>query len=368
MRIAAILKKELLDGLRDQRALSAALAFALIGPVLIVLSVNMAAAAGRATAFEPFRLCGAGEAPDLVAHLQSTGLALAEEARICLDIPQDYAELQAAGKTARVRVLADLTAAGPTIAKLEREINAFSRTLAAKRLMARGVAPSVVAPITVDMHSTNRVSRLASIMGNVLILYIVFAPFIIVYAMAGDTTAGERERHSLEPLLTHPVHASQIVAGKFLALATVNLAGTAICVALSLVLVEYSAMAELGLRVETSLAAGATAFLWLAPLCMLVAAVQLALGLFSKTAKEAQQTSMLISFVPVVIGMLLLARPGIDVGAWPLVWELKALAGPLLGSTSSVAPFYVVAAVELAAAALILLAGASRLRSERVLG
>jgi len=164
------------------------------------------------------------------------------------------------------------------------------------------------------------------------------------------------------------VSAVQIVAGKFLALAAVNLAGTALCVALSLVLVERSAMAELGLRVETSLGTGATVFLWLAPLCMLVAAAQLALGLFSKTAKEAQQTSMLVSFVPVVFGFVLLARPGLDVGAWPLAWELEALAGPLLGSTSSVAPFYQLAAVEIGACALLLLAGARRLRSERVLG
>jgi sodium transport system permease protein len=368
VKTVAILKKELVDSLRDRRALLAALAFALIGPVLIVHSVNMTAAAGRETAFEPLRLCGAGDAPDLIAHLRSTGLAIADSARICLEVPADYAQLQAAGKTARVRVLADLTVTGPTTQKLEREINAHSRSLAAKRLMARGVAPRVVAPIAVEMQSTNPVSRMASLMGNALILYIVFAPFIIVYAMAGDTTAGERERHSLETLLTHPVSAAQIVAGKFLALAVVNLAGTALCVALSLVLVERSAMAELGFRVETSFGTGATVFLWLAPLCMLVAAAQLALGLFSKTAKEAQQTSMLVSLIPVVVGFMLLARPGLDVGAWPLAWELKALAGPLLGSTSGIAPFYELAAVELGVCVLILLAGARRLRSERVLG
>lgn len=47
---------------------------------------------------------------------------------------------------------------------------------------------------------------------------------------------------------------------------------------------------------------------------------------------------------------------------------LKALAGPLLGSTSGMAPFPVVAGIEMFVAALILLAAARRLRSERVLG
>jgi hypothetical protein len=76
------------------------------------------------------------------------------------------------------------------------------------------------------------------------------------------------------------------------------------------------ATAELGLRVKTSLPTGTAAFLRLAPLCMLVAAAQLALGLFSKTAKEAQETSMVVSFVPVVFGFVPLARPALDVGAW----------------------------------------------------
>ena len=171
------------------------------------------------------------------------------------------------------------------------------------------------------MQSTNPVSRIASTMGNMLILYVVFAPFIIVYAMAGDASAGERERHSLEPLLTHPVRALDVVVGKFLALAAVNAAGTALCVAVSLVLVERSAMPELGLRIETSFATGVTVFLWLAPLCMLVAAAQLALGLFSKTAKEAQQTSMLVSIVPVMVGVAFTMRQDVEVGAWPLAWS-----------------------------------------------
>jgi len=313
MKALAILRKELVDGLRDRRALAAAFGFALIGPVLIVFSVDMTAAATREAAFEPIRLCGA-DAPHLVAHLESTGLTVEDSARICLDIPEDYDARLAANETARVRVLADLTTSAPTTAKLEREINAYSRTLMSQRLMLRGVAPSVVRPIALEMHSTNAVSRLASIMGNVLILYVVFAPFIIVFAMASDATAGERERHSLEPLLSHPVRALDVIGGKFLALAVVNLGGTALCVALTLLLVDRSAMPELGLRVATGFATGAAVFVRLAPLCLLVAAAQLALGLFSKTAKEAQQTSMLVSFVPLVIGMLLLARPGLDPG------------------------------------------------------
>jgi sodium transport system permease protein len=368
MKILPILKRELVDGLRDRRALGAALSFALIGPVLIVLMINVMAAAGREGADAPYRLCGAGEAPALVAHLAAAGLELSDTADICVDVPGDFAVRLAAGETAVVRVVADLTAAAQTTDKLEREITRFSRGLGTQRLMARGVAPSVAAPIRVEMRSTNQVARLASTMGSVLILYIVFAPFIVVFAMAADTSAGERERRSLEPLLSHPVRAIDVVAGKFLALAAVNLAGTAACIALSLVLVDRSAVAELGLRIDTSLAAGVDVFVRLLPLTLLVTAVQLALGFYSKTAKEAQQTSMLVSMVPLMAGMMFTMRQGFNPGAWPLAWELKALAGPLLGSTTALAPFPLVAGIELGAAALLLVASARRLRSESVLG
>jgi hypothetical protein len=106
----------------------------------------------------------------------------------------------------------------------------------------------------------------------------------------------------------------------------------------------------------------------LLPLTLLVTAVQLALGFYSKTAKEAQQTSMVISMVPLMAGMMFTMRQDLDPAAWPLAWELEALAAPLLGSTTALAPFALVAAIELAAAALILFATARHVRSESVLG
>ena len=135
MKILSILKKELVDGLRDRRALLAALSFALLGPVLIVFMINATAAARRDEALAPIRLCGPGSAPALVAHLKAAGLTVSDSATICLDIPADYAEKQAAGRTARIRVIADLPAAGATVSTLERAINVYAGTLAAQRLM-----------------------------------------------------------------------------------------------------------------------------------------------------------------------------------------------------------------------------------------
>ena len=71
---------------------------------------------------------------------------------------------------------------------------------------------------------------------RVLIILFVMAPFFVSVAAAADMTAGERERHSLEPLLVHPVGAFSIVVGKWMAAALLGVIGTAACVIGGLVL------------------------------------------------------------------------------------------------------------------------------------
>ena len=105
----------------------------------------------------------------------------------------------------------------------------------------------------------------------------------------------------------------------------------------------------------------------LVPLCVMVAAGQLYLGFLSRSFKDAQQTMMLASIIPVLVGFALVMRPETDAGAWPIAWEIRALQEPLLGSNSKYAPFAIVALIELAIAAVLVVAGALRLRSERVL-
>jgi sodium transport system permease protein len=367
MKWIAIFTKEMTDALRDRKALTTALSFALLGPVALVLMINVMAAAARPGALEPVSLCGKGQAPALVEALSAAGLRIEEGADICLGIPEDFEERLRSGRQAQVEIVADLGTAGSTIDALENEVGRYSRTLASQRLMSRGVAPLVVSPIEIEVRNTNTASRSASTLGSLIILYLVYAPFIIVASMASDTTAGERERRSLEPLLSHPVGYLQITFGKLLALAAVNIVGTAACIAISLLILGRSAAPELGLRLQTGLDVGLVAVLQLVPLCVMVAAGQLYLGFLSRSFKDAQQTMMLASIVPVMVGLVLVMRPETDASFWPIAWEIRALQAPLLGSNSATAPFALVALVELAVAAVLVVAGAQRLRSERVL-
>ena len=281
--------------------------------------------------------------------------------------PSDYAERVAEGATTTVRVLADLTATGATVDKLRSELQRYSRSLASQRALARGIATAVLLPIAVDVQSTNAVSRQADVIARLLIVFFVVTPFFVGVAAAADTTAGERERRSLEPLLGFPLERSSLVLGKWLAVATISAAGTAVCVLAGLLLMQRSALPELGIRLETGIATGLTVMAMLLPLTLLVAALQIAIGLFATSFKDAQSYLTLFTFVPAIAGFVLSGERLAAASAWPVGFELNALAVPLLGSTASLPSLGAIALIELSVAALVLWLAVRRLSSETIL-
>jgi sodium transport system permease protein len=366
MKMLAVYLKEMTETLRDRRSLFAALSYCLLGPLAVVFTVNVLAAATRPAALAPIAVCS-GEAPELIAHLTAAGLTFSPEAKICLHVPDDYAARVADGGTANVRVVADLTTEGATADKLRGEIERYSRTLAAQRALARGIATAVLRPIAVDVQSTNAVSRQANVIARLLIVFFLVTPFFVGVAAAADSTAGERERRSLEPLLGYPIARSSLVLGKWLSVATLGVVGTAICVVAGLALMQRSALPELGIRLETDLATGLWVTAMLLPLTLLVTAVQVAIGLLATSFKDAQSYLTLLAFVPAVAGFVLSGERLAAASRLPIGFELGALAVPLLGSTTALPPFAAVAAVELAATALVLWLATTRLASERIL-
>jgi sodium transport system permease protein len=366
MRAFAVLVKELRDSFRDHKTIASGLMFGLMGPIAVFYIIAITASLQRAEATAPVALCRLADAPALLAHLARAGIKIVEHADICLDIAEGFEARLANGEAARVGVLADLTRPSPTVATLEREIRVFSGERAAQRLIARGVAPSVITAVTVDAQNTNPVSRVASTFGAVVIIFFVLTPFIVAAGMAADVTAGERERRSLEFLLATPARASEIVLGKFLAVSVFNLAGTALCTVVGLLILDRSALPALGVRLDAGLLTTLQVIAWLAPLSLLVAAIEVTVGFWSKGFKDAQNTLMMLTLVPMGIGYASLGLSG-PVGPWPVLWETGALAGPLFGSITPVAPFLVVALVELGLAAALLMLSAQRLQSPSIL-
>lgn len=362
----SIFLKEFVDLLRDRRALFSGFAYVAFGPIAVLMAVNMLAAQSNETSWAPIRFCGP-TSQIIQDELTSAGLEFKPDAKICLIIAPDFEARLAEGRTARIHVRGDLTAEAATIRRVETSLSRFSSTLGNQRLLTRGVSPSVTTPLVIDTQNTNSFSRQADVIARVLIIMFVLSPFFISVAAAADMTAGERERRSLETLLVNPVNALSIIVGKWLAASSLGLMGTAGCIIGGLFLLENSDLAQLGIRLETSLETGLLVSLYLAPLTLLVASLQIAIGLWSRNFKDAQNYLMLFSFLPAVVGFALTGERLALAAGWPLGWELNALSGPLLGAPPSGVPFVAIAAVELGLTALVLVLCTRRLRSEAIL-
>ena len=122
-----------------------------------------------------------------------------------LVVPTDYAEAFAAGKPAVVQLGHGQVqgfsrqkhgAGAATCWRITR------RAVAALRLLARGVDPRTVAPLAMEDMDVSTPQSRAALLLSFVPYFFLFAAILGAFYLAIDSTAGERERGSLEPLLT----------------------------------------------------------------------------------------------------------------------------------------------------------------------
>jgi len=148
--------------------------------------------------------------------------------------------------------------------------------------------------------------------------YGLFAAVMGGMAAALDTTAGERERASLEPLLTTPVAPLELATGKWLAVSLLN--ATAVVLTLSgfYLTLRFAPLPAVGIPFLFGLAELGRFVVALIPLILLMPAILLYVGCRGRTFKEAQSNlSVLlfaVSLLPIVQMFLQKKEP-----AW-LTW------------------------------------------------
>jgi sodium transport system permease protein len=173
----------------------------------------------------------------------------------------------------------------------------------------RDIAPEVAYPL--EIRSVN-VAASVSITGvflNMMAPFLIFTVFLGGVYMAIDTTAGERERGSLEPLLINPVPRWQFMAGKYLA----SLAFTAIAVLAGVIAykVIFEAIQALGVGFNTNPSVGDFALIFglCVPIMMLAVAIQIIIATVSKSFKETQTLLGLLPLLPSLPGMIMVFVP-----------------------------------------------------------
>jgi len=316
----AVLKKELTDALRDRRTLLTVLVSSvLMGPlVLMAISGLVASLESRAEQREVY-VDGLARAPTLRNFLERQTYTVKEapadyEAQLrkskfsdpVVVVPSDFEAALLRGDVPVLEVVSDSAnqRSESGAGRIERLLGGFARERAVLSLALRGVSLQLIEPVQVEERDLASTQTRATRLTGMLPFFVMMAVLYGALNAALDTTAGERERGSLEPLLMNPAERWAIVAGKWGAVACVSM--------LIAVLSCFSFLPGQWVLRSDTLAAmfqygprEALLFLVvLLPLAAALSAVLMAVAIRSKTFKEAQASStvvvLAVSLLPLV--------------------------------------------------------------------
>jgi len=241
-------------------------------------------------------------------------------------VPRAFGARLAAGRPASLRLYADesVRSEQQAVQRVSRVIGAYGGAIAKLRLVARGLDPLLITPIAVhpiDISTPQSRSVLAlGGLGYVILLTMLMGGLYL----AIDATAGERERGSLEPLLTMPVEREQLVYGKILAAGAMMLVSLVLTVSGFGVMLRHVGLAELGMSVDFSPGVVAAIVLNCLPLIPFGAALMTLVASFTRSYREAQTYVSLIVFIPtmpLIFASILGLRPSLPLMAVPFLGQ-----------------------------------------------
>lgn len=314
-----VLRKELKDSLRDRRSVTSALLYSIFGPLLVVLLLSALGKSLGADKNVQAKVIGAERAPNLIAFLerheieiQKTSGDAAEALRlgkelVVIEISEDYADDWKAARPAGVRLVHDASKppAGRAMRRIQGLLDAYAQETSRWRLFSRGVDPALVQPLLVQPFDiSTAMARASRVLGSLPIFFLL-AAFIGGMNVAIDTTAGERERGSLESLLCHAVPASALATGKWLASSFFALLSILITLVVSVLVFARATFEGLGVTIRFGWSEALGIVLVVAPLALLIPAVQMLISIHAKNFKEAQTQLQLLTMVPMLPGFLL---------------------------------------------------------------
>ena len=316
-RVVVVLGKELSDALRDRRTLLVVLLSSVaMGPFVLFLLSNLTSSLEARAERREVWVAGLQHAPSLRNFIErqtwtvheapadyEDGLRRRRFTEPVIVVPPGFEEALARGESPTVEVVSDSgnQRADTGTGRLQNLLAGFSQERVTSNLAMRGVALQLLAPVQVEARDLANAQTRASRLTSMLPFFVLMAVLYGALTAALDTTAGERERGSLEPLLMTPTERWVLVVGKWGAVATVAM--------LIACLSSASFLPGQWLLKSDTLAALFRYGPWeavrfvvvLLPFAAAVAALLMAVAIRCRTFKEAQASS---NIVVIVVSML----------------------------------------------------------------
>ena len=383
--------KEFRENLRDRRTLVSALLFGpLFGPLLFGLMVSRMLNQSVAEADEPVRitLSGSGYAPGLTRYLQAQGVKLTmatlseNEARsavrrgtaqVVLIVPEEYGARFSAASPAPVLLVAD-SADSQTRKGADRIriiLSSYASSIAQPRLQVRGVSPLLAVPVAVNEVDVATPTGRALVVLGFMTYFVLFAVLMGGLYLAIDSTAGERERGSLEALLSLPVARAALVGGKIMATCAY------MCISLALSLMGFVAvfrfvpLEKLGMSANLGVGTALTLFAICLPFVPLGAALMTLVASFTRSYREAQTyltSVLLVPTLPIAFASIYSLKPQPSLMFIPSLSQHLLMTSVLKDEPVAALDVWVSAGASLAVAAALMMLTARHWRRETMLG
>jgi len=386
-----IFRKDLVETLRDRRTVVMAfLVPALIYPLLFTLLGSVATDKRGELERTRVRLAAWGPVPesalraveqqsraDVVDRRDSAPVDAEAEARRLVASKKVHLVLLtpsgASGTSIPIRILADSTNVDSDAMerRVSRALTEHGAELLRQRMTALGQDPSAARPLDIREEDLADAARRGASFAAALLPYLL----LVLVATSGfyaalDLTAGEKERGTLQTLLTAPVRSVEIVAGKYLAVLALTLAAT-ICNlgSIALTLSRATAAMETGARFSLGLSSAGAIFLTVLPAALLIVALLMAIGVLARSYREGQSYLMPILLLVMLAGFASFL-PGAELSAGtalvPLL-NVTLLVHDILIGKAGATQVMLVWAVSLAWAVLGILLAARVFQTEQVL-
>lgn len=262
-----------------------------------------------------------------------------QSADLVILLPRDFETALAAGETAKLIVFYDETneIAHFVRVRLDGVLREYRRQLGDARLAAHPELPAGFArPFTwIEANVAPAEKRGAYFAGRILPMMMMIMVLLGAFYPAVDLTAGEKERGTLQTLLTAPALPAEIILGKFITVFAVSMLSALAnlgSMALAIVyLLESGTLAE-NLNFHLAWSTGLLLFVELVPVALLFSALMLAVSIFARSFKEAQNYLTPVYLV-IIIPVVLTGLPGMNLTlatAWLPVINITLLIKDLL--------------------------------------
>ena len=325
-----VFRKEFVDSLRERRSVVAALVFGpLLGPVLFVVLTSYAVNLQIDESAQPIDVpvLGGEGAANLMTHLFRRQIdvdherfadadSLREAVRtgdvdVGLVVDSGFGEALGTGDPARLWIVADSAnnTARRSVVRLRSALNEYGTGIGTHRLVLRGIDPNLANPVAVITDDISTPSGRAMLLLGMMTYFLLFSTLLGGTQVAIDTTAGERERGSLEPLLALAVSRSELVWGKIGVTFVFMAVSLAICIVSFAIAVQFLPLAKIGMTANLTPLACVGIYVAMLPFAALGAGVMTVVASYTKSFREAQTYTSVAMVVPPLPIILVVLNP-----------------------------------------------------------